>query len=120
MSVDLVILGAGWTSTFLIPLCEECGIQVAATSRSGRGDTIPFIFNPESNDTRPYEALPDTKTILISFPIKTIGGSQRLVAGYLSTRKAVMNKVGFIQLGATSIWDVSTELIHSLSRLESL
>ncbi|KAL9713946.1 hypothetical protein Ac2012v2_002252 [Leucoagaricus gongylophorus] len=105
MSVDLVILGAGWTSTFLIPLCEECGIQVAATSRSGRGDTIPFIFNPESNDTRPYEALPDTKTILISFPIKTIGGSQRLVAGYLSTRKAGMNKVGFIQLGATSIWD---------------
>jgi len=120
MSVDLLILGAGWTSTFLIPLCDERGIQVAATSRSGRDGTIPFVFNPESDDTRPYEALPDAKTILVSFPIKTTGASQRLVTGYLSTRRGAKDKVGFIQLGATSIWDVSLELMHSLSRFECL
>jgi len=120
MSVDLLILGAGWTSTFLIPLCDERGIQVAATSRSGRDGTIPFVFDPESDDTRPYEALPDAKTMLISFPIKIIGASQRLVTGYLSTRRDAKYKVGFIQLGATSIWDVSLELVRSLSRLKNV
>lgn len=106
MSVDILILGAGWSSNFLMPLCKERGIKFAATSRSGRDATIPFLFDPDSDDQRPYEALPDAKTVLITFPIQKSGASQRLVKCYASSRK---NKiiVGFIQLGATSMWDVS-------------
>ncbi|KAF9444692.1 hypothetical protein P691DRAFT_711478 [Macrolepiota fuliginosa MF-IS2] len=105
MSVDLLILGAGWTSTFLISLCEERGIRFAATSRSGRDATIPFVFDPDSDDQTVYETLPDAQTVLITFPIQKGGASQRLVEGYKSTRRNKMDKVGFIQLGATSIWD---------------
>lgn len=108
MSVDLLILGAGWTSTFLIPLCEERGISFAATSRSGRGVTIPFVFDPDSDDQKPYQALPDAQTVLITFPIQTSGASRRLVTSYQSTRKSDRkDQTRFIQLGATSNWDVS-------------
>ena len=33
--VDVLILGAGWTSTFLIPLLEEEKLSYAATTRDG-------------------------------------------------------------------------------------
>jgi hypothetical protein len=113
MSVDLLILGAGWVSTFLIPLCEDRGITFAATSRSGHDSTIPFTFDPESEDHRQYEVLPDAKTVLITFPIKTNGASQRLVEGYRSTRGVRIDNLSFIQLGTTSIWDVSLIIAHS-------
>ncbi len=107
MSVDLLVLGAGWTSTFLLLLCKELGIKFAATSRSGRDATIPFLSDPYSDDQSPYEVLPDAKTVLITFPIQKSGASQRLVKCYTSSRKNKVSCVGFIQLGATSIWDVS-------------
>jgi hypothetical protein len=109
-AVDLLILGAGWTSKFLIPLCKENGIQFAATSRTGREGTIPFDFDPDSHDIKPFERLPDAQTILVTFPIKNTGASQRLVRNYQSSRTANERtdlQVRFIQLGATNIWDVS-------------
>ncbi|KAK7006202.1 hypothetical protein R3P38DRAFT_3326060 [Favolaschia claudopus] len=88
MSVDILILGAGWTSTFLIPLCEEAKLTTAATSRSGSG------------------RLPDAKTVLITFPVTVPGASERLVRLYLSTRQNLGEESpAFIQLGSTSIWN---------------
>ncbi|KAF7424020.1 hypothetical protein PC9H_009320 [Pleurotus ostreatus] len=46
-AVDILVVGAGWTSTFLIPICEARGLTHAATSRSGRNGTIRFEFNQE-------------------------------------------------------------------------
>ncbi|KAF8651886.1 hypothetical protein AX16_004620 [Volvariella volvacea WC 439] len=102
--VELLILGAGWTSTFLRPLCVERGIRHAATTRSGRNATIPFEFSPDSDDLEPYRRLPDAKTVLITFPITAPGGSSKLVNNYNATRGG-STKAAFIQLGATSIWD---------------
>ena len=34
--VDLLILGAGWTSSFLIPLLKERNFTFAATTTDGR------------------------------------------------------------------------------------
>ncbi|KAJ7587346.1 hypothetical protein C8J56DRAFT_827592 [Mycena floridula] len=103
MSVELLILGTGWTSTFLIPLCEEKSISYAGTSRSGANSTIKFEFIPDSDDTEPYKALPDAKTVLITFPINDSGASERLVRLYNSTRQGDL-KPSFIQLGATTVW----------------
>ncbi|KAL4245291.1 hypothetical protein ABKN59_009814 [Abortiporus biennis] len=112
--VDLLILGAGWTSTFLIPLCHKRQISFAATSRPGshKPDTIPFEFDPHSDDITPFEILPDAKTVLITFPIKVKGASERLVRLYQKTRQDVLVNVdggtvnpAFIQLGSTGIWD---------------
>ncbi|ESK83222.1 hypothetical protein Moror_3279 [Moniliophthora roreri MCA 2997] len=107
VTVDILILGAGWTSTFLIPLCQRRQLSYAATSRSGSNDTVPFTFDPESEDPKAYEALPDAKTVLITFPITLKGASERLVRMYNKTRKDKELKAGFIQLGATTVWGES-------------
>ncbi|KAJ7472703.1 hypothetical protein FB451DRAFT_1089591 [Mycena latifolia] len=109
MPVDILILGAGWTSVFLIPLCEESKISYAATTRSGSGSTIQFEFQPVSDDPAPYGRLPDAKTVLITFPITLAGAAERLVKLYTSTRENAGDPPAFIQLGATSIWDKSPD-----------
>lgn len=118
-SCDLLILGAGWTSTFLIPLCEERKISYCATSRSGKENTIPFTFDPTSDDIHPYKALPNAKTILITFPIVDKGATTRLVRLYQKAQAEILaasqfsenqkakspHEVhNFIQLGTTGIW----------------
>ncbi|KAH0584800.1 hypothetical protein J132_01571 [Termitomyces sp. J132] len=109
MPIDILILGAGWTSTFLIPLCSRRSITYAATTRSGRDGTIAFNFDPESEDAEPFKILPDARTILITFPIVQPGASARLVNLYRSTHSASEDnlefRTGFIQLGSTGIWD---------------
>lgn len=122
--IDLLILGAGWTSTFLIPLCISEGITYAATSRSPSKPkspypTIPFEFDPLSDDPEPFKSLPDAKTVLITFPIRVGGASERLVRLYRETRTSGGEaevggvKTGFIQLGSTGIWDVSLTFVYS-------
>ncbi|KAF7312674.1 hypothetical protein MIND_00281700 [Mycena indigotica] len=101
-SVDILILGAGWTSTFLVPLCKKSDITFASTTRSGASSTIKFEFQPDSEDEEPYRLLPDATTVLITFPITLRGASERLVKLYLATRHTLTPATGFIQLGATT------------------
>ncbi|KAH9885793.1 hypothetical protein C8Q73DRAFT_749120 [Cubamyces lactineus] len=108
-AVDLLILGAGWTSTFLIPLCQARGTSYAATSRNGRDGTLAFAFDPHSRDPAPFRVLPDAQTVLVTFPIKVEGASRALVELYQQTRQPTIGKkplkTAFIQLGSTGIWD---------------
>lgn len=116
-SVDLLILGAGWTSTFLIPLLQKEGVIYAATTRDGRDGTIPFVFDPDSRDQAPYAALPSATTVLIMFPLVGKGQSKLLTSLYGATHSS-SNSIGggsssngrsnaprYIQLGVTSIWN---------------
>lgn len=108
MAIDILILGAGWTSTFLIPLCDERLLTYAATTRDGRNSTIPFQFDPNSEDLGPYKILPDAATLLITFPIQVTGASERLVKLYRASRgesDGSNTNTRFIQLGSTGIWD---------------
>jgi hypothetical protein len=98
---ELLILGAGWTSNFLIPLLQEKSISYAATTRSGHDNTIPFTFDPESDDPTPFKNLPTAKTVLITFPIKLSGATKKLVSFYNSTHTPTSQ---FIQLGSTGVW----------------
>jgi hypothetical protein len=108
MAVDILILGAGWLSTFLIPLCKEKSITYTATTRSGHDSTIEFDFDPDSKDVEPYKVLPDAQTVLITFPIEKAGASTRLIELYHSSgSNHARSRARFIMLGATSIWDVS-------------
>jgi len=99
--VELLILGAGWTSTFLIPLLETNKISFAATSRDGREGTIPFNFDPLSDNVEQYKSLPDATTVLITFPV--VKNVQSLVDGYNETRNGAGSNrsVNWIQLGST-------------------
>ena len=106
MAVDILILGAGWLSTFLIPLCEERGLTYAATTRNGRDGTITFAFDARSDDIELFRTrLPDASTVLITFPITEPGGTVKLVNLYAASRHSTIQP-RFILLGATSLWEV--------------
>lgn len=115
--VDVLILGAGWTSSFLIPLLREQSIPFAATSRDGGDrsghDSIKFQFDPTSNDPAPFAVLPDAKTVLITFPIYKSGASERFVNLWRETHKN--SEAGFIQLGSTGIWNVRSNFVATFS-----
>ncbi|KAJ9164813.1 hypothetical protein NKR19_g1018 [Coniochaeta hoffmannii] len=100
--VDLLILGAGWTFQFLEPLLREQKIRFAATTTTGRDNTIPFRFDPDSEDQAPYRALPSATTILITFPLKGTGQSSHLVDLYTTTHPPCTPQ--WIQLGSTGIF----------------
>lgn len=98
----LLILGAGWTSTFLIPQLQAAGIPYAATSTSGHDSTIKFVFDPNSTDPTPYEALPPAHLVLITFPLKGAGQSKLLTDRYIQTHPTAAPR--FLQLGSTGIF----------------
>jgi hypothetical protein len=100
--VDILILGAGWTSTFLLPLLTTSKVSHAATTTTGRDNTLVFKFDPESFDTEPYKTLPSAKTVLITFPLVGPGQSSRLTNLYRSVHG---DQNRWIQLGSTGIFN---------------
>ncbi|KAI1336250.1 hypothetical protein F5Y15DRAFT_427144 [Xylariaceae sp. FL0016] len=110
--VSLLILGAGWTSTFLIPRLEAEHTSYAATTTDGRDGTIPFKFDPDApddEDLAQFKALPYAKTVLIVFPLKGTGPAAKLVRQYAASHpdgegEGEGPRPRFIQFGVTSIW----------------
>jgi hypothetical protein len=107
MTVDVLILGAGWSSQFLLPLLEKRQLTYAATTRDGRNGTIPFTYDPKAENHTAYYALPKATTVLITFPIKTSGGTKRLLELYRSAHgiEAGQDATKWIQLGSTGVWE---------------
>ena len=107
----LLILGAGWTSTFLIPLCRARNLPLAATTRDGRTvaslPTTPWTFDPAGDATQ-FHDLPLAKTLLVTFPLTGKGQSKLLKEGYDSVwgGKLGGDGVRVIQLGSTGIWQI--------------
>jgi len=100
-SVDILVIGAGWTSTFLIPLLQRSSITYAATTTNGRGSTIPFTFDPSSSDPEPYTRLPSARTVLITFPLNGPHQSTHLTSVY---RQIHGKDNRWIQLGSSGIF----------------
>ncbi|KAI1261806.1 hypothetical protein F5Y18DRAFT_192942 [Xylariaceae sp. FL1019] len=110
--VSFLILGAGWTSIFLIPQLERERVTYAATTTDGRDGTTRFKFDPESEDQSQFEELPSADTILITFPLKGKGPSAKLVKMYAATHSHESGNSKtpdphYIQFGVTSIWTAS-------------
>lgn len=127
--LTVLILGAGWTATFLIPLLEAHNIPFAATTTTGHPvanvPTLPFKFDPSlpKDELRTaIAALPRARYILITFPLTGPNQSTLLAKTYLETHLTPLaaasynpaaplnlNNAGgghfrFIQLGSTGIW----------------
>lgn len=109
--LDLLILGAGWTSTFLIPIAHKRQLNFAATTQDGRKvagvGTIKWSFDP-TRDSDQFSDLPLAKNVVITFPLKGEGQSRLLVQGYekLWNNKLSKDGVHFIQLGSTGVWQI--------------
>ena len=109
--MDLLILGAGWTSTFLIPLAKARHLTYAATSTSGRDETIKFKFDPSQEDPSYFSVLPAARNVLITFPLTGEGQSELLVSSYQKTHSRIASDVRFLQLGSTGIWQISEQTL---------
>ncbi|POS79449.1 hypothetical protein DHEL01_v202153 [Diaporthe helianthi] len=118
--LDILILGAGWTATFLIPLLRERNITFAATTSDGRhvagSPTLKWRFDPtasETDQTKAFSLLPRARHVLITFPLKGKGPSALLTTTYKETHGATSR---FIQLGSTGIWQHEPEQAPWLDR----
>lgn len=100
--IEILILGAGWTSTFLIPLLKAENISYEATTTTGRDDTTKWRFDPDSDDSESYRRLPRAKTILVTFPVKGKGQYEKLLSTYSTTHAHMLSN--WIQLGSTGIF----------------
>ncbi|PWZ01176.1 alpha/beta-hydrolase [Testicularia cyperi] len=103
--VDVLLLGSGWTSSFLLPLLVRERISYAYTSRSTPTDDerrrgkIQFeLTDPVTSES--LKSLPPAKTILIVFPIKSLDQVHDLVELYEKQH----GPTRWIQLGSTGIW----------------
>jgi len=125
--IDLLILGAGWTSTFLIPLLKQRNYSFAATTTDGRkvadSDTIKWRFEPPSDDDKSkgensgnhnsIASLPLARHVLITFPLTSAAQTDFLVQSYLDghSNKHGAQDTRFIQLGSSGIWQIPQQTI---------
>jgi len=118
--LDLLILGAGWTSTFLIPLCRTRNLSFAATTRSGHdvagSSTMKWTFNPDEHSTsteknNQFSNLPLAKHVLITFPLTGHGQSRTIIEGYKGAHGKKGEGARFVQLGSTGIWQIKQKTL---------
>ncbi|PSK43069.1 hypothetical protein B9Z65_7023 [Elsinoe australis] len=108
--IDLLILGAGWTSTFLLPLLSNSNLTFALTTTTGRSidshPSLKFKYDPSASDQSYFSTLPSARYILITFPVKGTTDALKLVDSYLDTHPRAQDSVRWIVLGSTGIWQI--------------
>lgn len=122
--LDVLILGAGWTATFVMPLLGERNMTFAATTSDGRhvagSPTLKWRFDPtapEPEQTKAFSVLPRARHVLITFPLKGKGQSALLTRAYQETHGGGgAGAFRFIQLGSTGIWQHDPEQAPWLDR----
>ena len=97
-----MVLGHGWTGSFLLPACKAAGLSTAVTTRDGRDGSIRWTFDPAADDG--YDRLPSASTVVIVFPITAVGGSERLTSAYRRAHPDV--EPLFVQLGSAGAFDL--------------
>lgn len=101
--VDILLLGSGWTATFLLPLLRSRNISYAHTSRDPAPDSgaLPLVISPEGQAPRTaWHALPKASCVVIVFPLKTRAAAQSIVDGY----ELAHGVTRWIALGSTGAW----------------
>ena len=105
--VDVLILGLGWTSTFLLPQLDEHkpALSHAGTTRDGRDGSILFTFDPADGEGAKKQLLktPLAKTVLITFAVQGAEAIEILRNAYDVTHPQ-SDDVRYVLLGATTIW----------------
>lgn len=101
-SVSILLLGSGWTSSFLIPPLEERQISFAQTRRSQTEDqrTIAFTVNEDTLDASACQHLPQARLVIVIFPLKK-GLAKRLIHAY---EQGTSCRPAWLALGSTSAW----------------
>lgn len=121
--VDILILGAGWTSQFFVKLFDQEKVTYALTTTTGKinkncegkydgSKIIPFVFQPdpyprpddydENFVEEQYSRLPRAKMVVVSFKLEGKGQSEKLMRMYSHSHAHLL--ANFVQLGSTGIF----------------
>jgi hypothetical protein len=103
---DILVLGKGFTGTYLFNLAQTRGLQVAATTTSGRDATIRFEFDPLNPSLEAFSRLPRAKTLVVTFPLSKAQGTAAMMDTYHKTHliDGEALKPQWILLGSTRPW----------------
>ncbi|KAI8818336.1 uncharacterized protein EV422DRAFT_180647 [Fimicolochytrium jonesii] len=99
--VDMLILGMGWSGTYVATLLTSLDISFEATTTTGRDGTLKFEYDPDSTDPTPFEQLPDAKTVLVTFPLRGKQSALNLADLYEQTHASTAVTQQYILLGST-------------------
>ncbi|KAI8086488.1 uncharacterized protein BX664DRAFT_282456 [Halteromyces radiatus] len=82
--VSLLILGLGWSGTFLVELLEaqeQKEFSYVATTRDGRNNTITWSLGDDPSSVH-VDTLPAADTVLVTFPVKDPAMMKALMVAY--------------------------------------
>lgn len=105
--MDILLLGSGWISQFVIPLLIEEKISCVYTRRSipsveRADDFVEFSFEPQEQDVRQQMCnLPAASLVVIVFPLRSIKNLQLLVDSY---EVCTGCSPAWLALGSTGLW----------------
>jgi hypothetical protein len=99
-TMDMLILGKGWVANYLLDYCQDISLNVAATTTTGRDNSIPFSFT-KSSTIEDFLVLPVARTVVITFPIVEPELCTLLIQTYKLAKKVAPN---FILYGSTRPW----------------
>lgn len=113
--VEILILGAGWTSQFLVPLLDRERVTYALATPQGtinkycagkydESKIVAFYLKPDNPDESEYENLPTATTVIVTFPIKEEGAAKKLVETYNRIHAGPVH-TQWILLGSSSVWE---------------
>ncbi|EUC57820.1 beta-lactamase family containing protein [Rhizoctonia solani AG-3 Rhs1AP] len=94
-SVNILILGAGWLSHFLLPILHESNLSHASTSRTG---STPNTIRWNLGDG--IEVLPKADTIVVMFPVDNWEDLKSLIEGYQKSNGDSL----WMLIGSTRAW----------------
>lgn len=113
--VDVLILGAGWTSQFLVPLFESQYITYALSTPQGTinkfctgkyddSKIVAFYLRPDDPDESEYATLPTATTVIVTFPLKDKGPAKKLVETYNRVHAGSIH-TQWILLGSSGVYE---------------
>ncbi|KAI9016165.1 hypothetical protein DFJ74DRAFT_679663 [Hyaloraphidium curvatum] len=98
---DILVLGVGWTGTFIMDLCKKRGVACVGTTRDGRDGTIKFEFGKDDP-----ASLPDADMAIVTFPLLGAKQVDELYGGYLgSTAERKRRDPSLVLLGSTRAFE---------------
>jgi hypothetical protein len=104
-SLQVLILGLGWTGQFLQELFIDQNVPYAATTRDGRNGTIQWTLTPTPN----VSVLPLAQTVLVTFPVLSADTIRQLMDSYTAEK----GPTNWILLSSTRIYSADPSDRHT-------
>jgi hypothetical protein len=92
--MEILVLGLGWQGKYIKEHCESIGISCAATTTSGRDETIQFSYSDELT-VEEFLILPRATMVVITFPFPSVNSGKLIMEKYQKVHQMTPNWILF-------------------------